>query len=58
MDAHRWLQGNRARFRGHVYGPIAVEVRMFGCGMCVCFCPANGSIALMVPCAVLTVHLA
>lgn len=27
MDAHRWLQSNRTRFRGHVYGPIAVEVR-------------------------------
>lgn len=26
-DAHRWLQANRGRFRGPVYGPLAVEVR-------------------------------
>ncbi|PRW39176.1 Structural maintenance of chromosomes 5 [Chlorella sorokiniana] len=26
LEAHRWLQANRARFRGHVYGPIAVEL--------------------------------
>lgn len=30
-DAHRWLQANRSRFRGPVYGPLAVEVRL-----CVC----------------------